>query len=67
MIRSEVNFVNADEAKRLVTEEGYTVVDVRDRTQFERAHIKSCSHVPLFIENNDNDFGMSSVQCIIFT
>ncbi|XP_020265272.1 rhodanese-like domain-containing protein 9, chloroplastic isoform X2 [Asparagus officinalis] len=57
VVRSEVNFVNADEAKRLVTEEGYTVVDVRDRTQFERAHIRSCSHVPLFIENNDNDFG----------
>lgn len=57
MIRSEVNFVNADEAKKLVAEEGYAVLDVRDKTQFERAHIKSCSHVPLFIENNDNDFG----------
>lgn len=57
MIRAEVNFVNADEAKRLVTEEGYAILDVRDRTQFERAHIKSCTHVPLFVENNDNDLG----------
>lgn len=57
MITSEVNFVNSDEAKKLVAEEGYAVLDVRDKTQFERAHIKSCSHVPLFIENNDSDFG----------
>ena len=59
MIRAEVNFVNADEAKRLVTEEGYAILDVRDRTQFERAHIKSCTHVPLFVENNDNDLGIA--------
>ncbi|GAB4851552.1 Rhodanese-like domain-containing protein 9, chloroplastic [Ancistrocladus abbreviatus] len=54
--RAEVNYVNAEEAKKLVAE-GYAVVDVRDKTQFERAHIKSCYHVPLFIENQDNDFG----------
>ncbi|OAY77156.1 Rhodanese-like domain-containing protein 9, chloroplastic [Ananas comosus] len=57
VIRAEVNFVSGDEAKRLVDEEGYTVLDVRDKTQFDRAHIKSCHHVPLFIENNDNDLG----------
>ncbi|KAG9450647.1 hypothetical protein H6P81_010612 [Aristolochia fimbriata] len=56
-IRSEVNFVNADDAKRLVKDEGYVVLDVRDVRQFERAHIKSCYHVPLFIENQDNDLG----------
>ncbi|CAL1371052.1 unnamed protein product [Linum trigynum] len=56
-IRAEVKFVKPDEVKKLVTEEGYAVVDVRDRTQFERARIKSCYHVPLFIENKDNDFG----------
>ncbi|KAJ6741887.1 RHODANESE-LIKE DOMAIN-CONTAINING PROTEIN 9 CHLOROPLASTIC [Salix viminalis] len=56
-IRAEVDFVNSDEAKKLVTDEGYVVLDVRDRTQYERAHIKSCYHVPLFIENQDNDFG----------
>lgn len=56
-IRAEVNFVNPDEAKKLVTDEGYAVLDVRDKTQYERAHIKSCYHVPLFIENQDNDFG----------
>ncbi|CAN6586527.1 unnamed protein product [Malus baccata var. baccata] len=56
-IRAEVNFVSAEEAKDLVAVEGYTVIDVRDKSQHERAHIKSCHHVPLFIENQDNDFG----------
>lgn len=57
VVRAEVSFVGADEAKRLVDEEGYTVLDIRDRTQRERAHIKSSTHVPLFIENQDNDIG----------
>uniref|UniRef100_A0A0D9XBZ4 Rhodanese domain-containing protein n=1 Tax=Leersia perrieri TaxID=77586 RepID=A0A0D9XBZ4_9ORYZ len=56
-VRAEVSFVNGDEAKRLVAEEGYTVLDIRDRTQHERAHIKNSAHVPFFIENEDNDIG----------
>ncbi|XVE96069.1 hypothetical protein REPUB_Repub02eG0189600 [Reevesia pubescens] len=56
-IRAEVNFVNAEEAKSLIAVEGYAVLDVRDKSQFDRAHIKSCYHVPLFIENKDNDPG----------
>nr|GLL24608.1 rhodanese-like domain-containing protein 9, chloroplastic [Ipomoea trifida] len=56
-IKAEVEFVNAEEAKKLVAVDGYAVVDVRDRTQFERARIKECCHVPLFIENKDNDLG----------
>ncbi|KAL3534258.1 hypothetical protein ACH5RR_002719 [Cinchona calisaya] len=56
-LRAEVDYVNAEEAKKLIAVEGYAVLDVRDRTQFERAHIKDCYHVPLFIENNDNDLG----------
>ncbi|XXG52837.1 hypothetical protein AAC387_Pa03g1044 [Persea americana] len=56
-IRAEVNFINGKEAKELVEEEGYVVLDVRDKTQYDRAHIKSCYHVPLFIENKDNDLG----------
>ncbi|XP_017977212.1 PREDICTED: rhodanese-like domain-containing protein 9, chloroplastic [Theobroma cacao] len=56
-IRAEVNFVNAEEAKKLRADEGYAVLDVRDKSQFDRAHIKSCYHVPLFIENQDNDPG----------
>ncbi|KAF8403877.1 hypothetical protein HHK36_011983 [Tetracentron sinense] len=55
-IRAEVNFVNAEEAKKLIAE-GYAVLDVRDKFQYDRAHINSCHHVPLFIENKDNDFG----------
>lgn len=61
-----MNFVNGDEAKRLVDEEGYTVLDVRDKTQFDRAHIKSCHHVPLFIENNDNDLGIGLASFLTF-
>jgi rhodanese-related sulfurtransferase len=57
-VRAEVSFVDGDEAKRLVAEEGYTVLDIRDGTQRERAHIKASTHVPLFVENQDNDIGM---------
>ncbi|KAL2320841.1 hypothetical protein Fmac_029810 [Flemingia macrophylla] len=56
-IKAEVKYVNAEKAKELVEVDGYTVLDVRDKTQFERAHIKSCCHVPLFVENKDNDPG----------
>ncbi|XWS59226.1 hypothetical protein CRYUN_Cryun08bG0103500 [Craigia yunnanensis] len=56
-IRAEVNFVNAEEAKKLIAVEDYAVLDIRDKSQFDRAHIKSCYHVPLFIENQDSDPG----------
>lgn len=56
-IRAEVSFVNAEEAKKLIADEGYTILDVRDKSQYGRAHIKSCFHVPLFIENQDKDLG----------
>lgn len=56
-IKAEVTYVNADEAKKLIAVEGYTILDVRDSSQYNRAHIKSCYHVPLFVENQDNDFG----------
>ncbi|XP_050226345.1 rhodanese-like domain-containing protein 9, chloroplastic [Mercurialis annua] len=56
-IRAEVKYVNGEEAKNLAEAEGYSILDVRDKTQYNRAHIKSCYHVPLFIENKDNDLG----------
>jgi rhodanese-related sulfurtransferase len=56
-IKAEVKFVTADDAKELVAVDGYNVLDVRDKSQFERAHIKTCYHVPLFVENTDNDPG----------
>ncbi|KAG2683344.1 hypothetical protein I3843_10G027500 [Carya illinoinensis] len=56
-IKAEVSYVNAEEAKKLIAVEEYTILDVRDKSQYDRAHIKSCYHVPLFIENQDNDFG----------
>lgn len=59
-IKAQVEFVNAEEAKKLVAVEGYNVLDVRDKTQFERAHIRNSYHVPLFIENTDNDLGSLS-------
>lgn len=62
-----MNFVNAEEAKKLIAVEGYSILDVRDKSQFERAHIKSCYHVPLFTENQDNDLGMqNSPPCLIW-
>ncbi|KDP24598.1 hypothetical protein JCGZ_25514 [Jatropha curcas] len=57
VIRAEVNYVSSEEAKKLVADEGYVVLDVRDITQYGRAHIKSSHHVPLFILNQDNDLG----------
>ncbi|XP_042479658.1 rhodanese-like domain-containing protein 9, chloroplastic [Macadamia integrifolia] len=57
VIRAEVNYVNTEEAKKLISVDRYAVLDVRDKSQYDRAHIKSCYHVPLFIENKDNDLG----------
>lgn len=54
-INAAIEFVNANEAKKLISVDGYVVLDVRDTTQFERAHIKEGFHIPLFIENKDND------------
>ncbi|KAL8142907.1 hypothetical protein V2J09_015939 [Rumex salicifolius] len=54
-IKAEVDFVDSEEAKKLVDGEGYSIVDVRDNSQYNRAHISSSYHVPLFIENKDND------------
>jgi len=59
-IKAEVDYVSAGEAKNLIAAEGYAILDVRDKKQYDRAHIKSCYHVPLFIENQDNDFGKAS-------
>lgn len=59
-IKAEVNYVNTEEAKKLIAVDEYTILDVRDKSQYDRAHIKACSHVPLFIENQDNDFGKLS-------
>lgn len=56
VLKAEVDFVDAEKATELIAQ-GYAVLDVRDRIQFERAHIKNCYHVPLFIENKDNDIG----------
>lgn len=63
-VRAEVSFVDGDEAKRLVAEEGYTVLDIRDRTQRERAHIKNSAHVPLFVENDDGDIGNTNTPLL---
>lgn len=62
-IKAEVKYVNAEQAKELVAAEGYTILDVRDITQYDRAHIKSCYHVPLFVLNQDNDPGIVFLSC----
>lgn len=65
-VRADVNYVNAEEAKKLVAVDGYAIVDVRDKTQFERAHIKSCYHIPMFIENKDNDPGKTCFHLMCY-
>lgn len=54
-ISADSQFFSAEEAKKAVEEDGYTVLDIRDEAQFDRAHIKGCVHVPLFVENTDMD------------
>lgn len=54
-VRAEVKYVDGVEAKKLMAEEGYTVLDIRDRIQYEKAHIVPSTHVPVYIENADND------------
>ncbi|CAM6106493.1 unnamed protein product [Calypogeia fissa] len=50
-----VKYVTAEEAKELVDEDGYTIVDIRDQVQYERAHIPTAVHIPYFIKNEDMD------------
>jgi rhodanese-related sulfurtransferase len=54
---AEVQFVSPEEAKKLVEDNGYTIVDIRDQVQYERAHIPTAVHVPYYIKNDDNDIG----------
>jgi rhodanese-related sulfurtransferase len=54
---AEVQFVNPQDAKKLVDETGYTIVDIRDQVQYERAHIPTAVHVPYYIRNDDMDIG----------
>eukprot|EP00250_Pteridium_aquilinum_P006416 c16352_g1_i1 orf=116-862(+) len=54
-VKAEVKYVDGVEAKKLVAEEGYTVLDIRDRIQYEKAHIVPSTHIPVYIENTDND------------
>jgi len=54
-VRAETQYLTkAEEAKGLV-EQGYTVLDVRDPTQFVRAHVTGSVHIPFFIVNEDQD------------
>ncbi|KAL3700816.1 hypothetical protein R1sor_018838 [Riccia sorocarpa] len=55
--RAEVQFVSVEEAKEMVEKDGYKILDIRDKTQYERSHIPSSVHVPYFIENTDSDIG----------
>lgn len=52
-----VEYVDPEEAKQLVNEEGYSIIDIRDAGQYNRAHIPNSLHAPLFIDNEDSDPG----------
>lgn len=56
-VRSEVKYVDGEQARKLVTDDGYTILDIRDRVQYEKAHIVPSVHIPVYIENTDNDLG----------
>jgi len=59
--RAGVQYLNADEAKKAVTEEGYNIIDIRDASQYARSHIPKSVHVPLFIANEGTDPGESTL------
>ncbi|GJP52674.1 hypothetical protein CLOM_g11767 [Closterium sp. NIES-68] len=52
-----VDILTWEEAKEAVDKDGYTIVDIRDVTQYERARIPGSVHIPAFILNTDNDIG----------
>ncbi|CAI5513585.1 unnamed protein product [Closterium sp. Naga37s-1] len=52
-----VDILTWDEAKEAVDKDGYTIVDIRDITQYDRARIPGSIHIPAFILNTDNDVG----------
>jgi rhodanese-related sulfurtransferase len=56
-VKAGVVPVGVEDAAKLVKEQGFSVVDVRDQTQFEKSHIKGSVHIPLFIVNEDTDPG----------
>lgn len=55
-----IKYVDAEEAKQLVDEEGYSIIDIRDAGQYNRAHVPKSLHAPLFIDNEDSDPGTAS-------
>eukprot|EP00897_Mesotaenium_endlicherianum_P001161 jgi/Mesen1/11045/ME000099S10485 len=54
-VRADVQFLTADDAKKVVEKDGYKVLDVRDEKQYARSHIPGSINVPLYTENKDND------------
>lgn len=58
-----MQYLDQEEAKKMVSEEGYTVVDIRDGSQYDRSHIAKSVHVPLFIANEDMDPGITNCTC----
>ena len=57
VVRAGIESFSVSEAVKAVNEDGYKVLDVRDKLQHDRARIVGSVHVPLFVENTDNDIG----------
>lgn len=51
---NKIDYVPASKVAKLV-EDGYTLLDVRTNLQFERAHLKDSTHIPLFKEDDATD------------
>ena len=57
MTTAETQYVDAEEAKQMVSEDGFKIIDIRDASRYDRSHIGKSIHVPLFIANEDMDPG----------
>jgi len=57
VVSAGVQYVDADEAKQMVSNDGYKIIDIRDASQYDRSHITKSDHIPLFIANEDGDPG----------
>ena len=55
--RAGVQYVDAEEAKQMASEDGFKIIDIRDASQYDRSHISKSIHVPLFIANEATDPG----------
>jgi len=55
-VRAKIDYVPAAKVEKLVLEDGYTLVDIRDSIQYDRSHFKNSEYIPLYVPDNGTDF-----------